>query len=114
MEAIGGLPVRKSLVPRKTFLGSLHTMRSALPKVAEDESGFGERLFGVKSHIPGSGPSASPGRPGVARPIAANGEQLLEVRPQAMAGPALGLLLVVGGHSRSPTAWTKEQNAVSK
>ena len=114
MEATGGLPVRKSLVPRKTFLGTLHTMRSALPKVAEDDSGFGERLFGVKSHIPGSGPSASPGRPGVVGPTAANGEQLLEVRPQAMAAPALGLPLVVGGHFRNPAAWTNEQNSVSK
>ncbi len=94
VEAIGGLPVRKSLMPRKTFLGSLRTMQSALPKVAEDDSGFGDRLSGVvEPHVPGSGASASLGRPGVARPTAANGEQLLEVRPQAVAPPALVLPL---------------------
>ena len=93
VEATEGLPVRKSLVPRKTFLGSLRTMRSTLPKVAEGNSGFGERLFGAKSHIPGLEVSASLGRPGLARPSAANGEQLLEVRPQIMAAPASGLPL---------------------
>lgn len=99
-------------MPRKTFLGSLRTMRSALPKVAETDSGFGKRLFGVKSHIPGLEASASPGRPGVARPTAANGEQLLEVRPQAMAAPALGRLLSWRSFQK-PSCLDKGQNTVS-
>ena len=76
----GMLPGRKSLVPRKTFMGNLRSLASALPQVAEDEDGgssMGKQLFGLKSYAPGSAVALSPSRAG--GPVQASSEQLVEV-----------------------------------
>ena len=69
-------------MPRKTFMGSLRSLASALPQVAEDgdgASGLGRQLHGVRSHIPGSAAALSPSR--VARLPQDAREQLVEVSP---------------------------------
>ncbi len=76
------LPGRKSLVPRKTFMGNLRSLASALPQVAEDgngASGLGRQLRGVRSYAPGSAAALSPSRAsGLPRDAT---EQLVEVSP---------------------------------
>ena len=75
---IGGMLPRNSLVPRKTFMGNLRSLASALPQVAEDgmsDRGLGKQLHGVRSYAPGSAAALSPTRD--------SSKQLVEVSSQA-------------------------------
>ena len=76
------LPNRKSLVPRKTFMGNLRSLASALPQLTEDsmnDSSMGKQLHGVGSYAPGSAAAITQ----AGSPARDSSEQLVEVSSQA-------------------------------